>query len=208
MAGWTRGRHRCCSTWRAVFAAMLAAMAVAGALGLAFERVIVRPVYGQHLKQILITMGGMIVGEELIKVIWGPEQIPLPLPDALARLLPARRRGDREVPPAGGGRRACGVRRACCCVLNRTKIGLLIRAGVQDREMVESAGLPHPAPVRRRVRRRLGAGRPGRRDVGPVPAERDAADRRAGQRADLHRHHHRRPGLDAAAASSARCWSG
>jgi branched-chain amino acid transport system permease protein len=29
--------------------------------------------------------------------------------------------------------------------LNRTKIGLLIRAGVQDREMVESAGLPHPA---------------------------------------------------------------
>ena len=38
-----------------------AAMAVSGALGLAFERVIVRPVYGQHLKQILITMGGLIV---------------------------------------------------------------------------------------------------------------------------------------------------
>ena len=37
-----------------------------------FERVLVRPVYGQHLKQILITMGGMIIGEELIKVIWGP----------------------------------------------------------------------------------------------------------------------------------------
>ena len=62
---------------------MLVAMAAAGALGLAFERVIVRPVYGQHLKQILITMGGMIVGEELIKVIWGPQQIPLPLPETL-----------------------------------------------------------------------------------------------------------------------------
>ena len=36
-----------------------------------------------HLKQILITMGGMIVGEELIKVIWGPQQIALPLPEAL-----------------------------------------------------------------------------------------------------------------------------
>ena len=67
----------------AVFAAMLAAMAVAGAIGFAFERVIVRPVYGQHLKQILITMGGMIVGEEIIKVIWGPAQIPLPLPETL-----------------------------------------------------------------------------------------------------------------------------
>jgi branched-chain amino acid transport system permease protein len=44
----------------------------------------VRPVYGNHLKQILITMGGMIIGEELIKVIWGPLQIPLPLPEACA----------------------------------------------------------------------------------------------------------------------------
>ena len=47
----------------AVFAAMLAAMALAGAIGWAFERLMVRPVYGQHLKQILITMGGMIIGE-------------------------------------------------------------------------------------------------------------------------------------------------
>ncbi|HSQ72165.1 MAG TPA: branched-chain amino acid ABC transporter permease, partial [Rubrivivax sp.] len=66
-----------------VFAAMAVAMAVAGAVGWAFERVIVRPVYGLHLKQILITMGGMIVGEEIIKVIWGPLQIALPLPDVL-----------------------------------------------------------------------------------------------------------------------------
>jgi len=69
--------------WRnmvAVLPAMLIAMAVAAAVGLAFERFIVRPVYGQHLKQILITMGGMIIGEELIKVIWGPLQIALPCP--------------------------------------------------------------------------------------------------------------------------------
>jgi branched-chain amino acid transport system permease protein len=82
MADWAASE----SLWRnlvAVFAAMLVAMAVAGALGWAFERVIVRPVYGLHLKQILITMGGMIVGEEIIKVIWGPLQIPLPLPTAL-----------------------------------------------------------------------------------------------------------------------------
>ena len=86
---------------------MLVAMVVAGAVGLAFERVIVRPVYGQHLKQILITMGGMIVGEELIKVIWGPLQIPLPLPEALRGSFLHRRRGGREVPRAGGGHRRC-----------------------------------------------------------------------------------------------------
>ena len=82
MGDWTGSQE----LWRnlvAVFPAMLVAMAVAGAVGLAFERFIVRPVYGQHLKQILITMGGMIIGEELIKVIWGPAQVPLPLPEAL-----------------------------------------------------------------------------------------------------------------------------
>ena len=82
MSDWTQSAD----IWRnlmAVVPAMVIAMLVAGAVGLAFERFIVRPVYGQHLKQILITMGGMIIGEELIKVIWGPAQIPLPLPEGM-----------------------------------------------------------------------------------------------------------------------------
>ncbi|MFN0183885.1 MAG: branched-chain amino acid ABC transporter permease [Aquabacterium sp.] len=123
----------------AVFAAMLVAMVAAAAVGLAFERVIVRPVYGLHLKQILITMGGMIVGEEIIKVIWGPQQIPLPLPSALrgAFLI-----GDAAVEKYRVLAALIGalVFIALAFTLNRTKIGLLIRAGVQDREMVESLG--------------------------------------------------------------------
>ena len=82
MGDWTGSQQ----LWRnlvAVFSAMLVAMMVASVIGLAFERFIVRPVYGKHLKQILITMGGMIIGEELIKVIWGTQQIPLALPEAL-----------------------------------------------------------------------------------------------------------------------------
>ena len=123
----------------AIFLAMLAAMAAAGALGLAFERVIVRPVYGMHLKQILITMGGMIVGEEMIKVIWGPLQIPLPLPPALRGSILL---GDAAVEKYRLVAVAVGavVLVAMLWALNRTKVGLLIRAGVQDREMVESLG--------------------------------------------------------------------
>ena len=123
----------------AVGAAMLVAMAVAGAIGYVFERLIVRPVYGQHLKQILITMGGMIIGEELIKVVWGAEQIPLPLPQGLrgAYLI-----GDAAIERYRVVAVVVGlaVFLAMLFVLNRTKIGLLIRAGVQDREMVESLG--------------------------------------------------------------------
>ncbi|MES2947806.1 MAG: branched-chain amino acid ABC transporter permease [Pseudomonadota bacterium] len=128
--------------WRnlvAVFPAMLVAMAVAGALGLAFERFIVRPVYGQHLKQILITMGGMIIGEELIKVVWGPAQIALPLPEAMRGSLYL---GDAAIEKYRLMAVVVGlaVFATLAWVLGRTKIGLLIRAGVQDREMVESLG--------------------------------------------------------------------
>lgn len=123
----------------ALLPAMLVAMAVAGALGLVFERLIIRPVYGMHLKQILITMGGMIIGEELIKVIWGPEQIPLPLPEALRGAVLM---GDAAVEKYRLLAVLVGaaVFAAMVWTLNRTKVGLLIRAGVQDREMVESLG--------------------------------------------------------------------
>jgi branched-chain amino acid transport system permease protein len=123
----------------AVLPAMVVAMLVAGAIGLAFERFIVRPVYGNHLKQILITMGGMIIGEELIKVIWGPLQIPLPLPEGMRGSLFL---GDAAVEKYRLIAVVVGVRvfAALLWTLTRTKIGLLIRAGVQDREMVESLG--------------------------------------------------------------------
>ncbi|MFT5590539.1 MAG: branched-chain amino acid transport system permease protein [Bradyrhizobium sp.] len=119
--------------------AMLAAMVVAGAVGFVFERVIVRRVYGQHLKQILITMGGMVVGEELIKVIWGAQQIALPLPAALRGALIV---GDAAIEKYRVLAMVVGllVFGVMVLVLNRTKLGLLIRAGVQDREMVESLG--------------------------------------------------------------------
>ncbi|MDO9093102.1 MAG: branched-chain amino acid ABC transporter permease [Rubrivivax sp.] len=123
----------------AIFCAMLVAMAVAGGVGLAFERVIVRPVYGLHLKQILITMGGMIVGEEIIKVIWGPLQIALPLPEPLRGAFLF---GDAAIEKYRIVASLVGLAVFALLVwtLSRTKVGLLIRAGVQDREMVESLG--------------------------------------------------------------------
>jgi branched-chain amino acid transport system permease protein len=123
----------------AVLPAMGVAMLVAGAVGLAFERFIVRPVYGNHLKQILITMGGMIIGEELIKVIWGPLQIPLPLPQGMQGTLLL---GDAAVEKYRLVAVTVGVIvfASLLWLLTRTKIGLLIRAGVQDREMVEALG--------------------------------------------------------------------
>ncbi len=138
MGDWT-GSQDLVRNLTAVFVAMLVAMLVAGTVGLAFERFIVRPVYGQHLKQILITMGGMIIGEELIKVIWGPQQIALPLPEGLRGSLLL---GDAAIERYRLLAVLVGflVFAVLAWTLSRTKIGLLIRAGVQDREMVESLG--------------------------------------------------------------------
>lgn len=138
MADWT-GSASWLMNLAAVLPAMLIAMAVAGAVGLAFERFIVRPVYGQHLKQILITMGGMIIGEELIKVVWGPLQMALPLPEAMRGSVlwgEAAIEKYRLLAVVVG----LAIFAGQMWVLSRTKIGLLVRAGVQDREMVESLG--------------------------------------------------------------------
>jgi branched-chain amino acid transport system permease protein len=123
----------------AIAPALVAAIVVAGLLGLFFERVIIRPVYGQHLKQILITTGGMIVAEQLIHVLWGPDLLPLPRPATLRGSFLV---GDiafekfRLIAVVIG----LAIFVALIVLLNRTKIGLLIRAGVENKEMVEALG--------------------------------------------------------------------
>jgi branched-chain amino acid transport system permease protein len=119
--------------------AITVAMIVTALLGWAFERVIIMPVYGQHLKQILITMGGMIVAEQLIHVIWGAETIALPLPTALRGAIFL---GDAAIEKYRLVAVVIGllVFVGMFLTLNRSKIGLLIRAGVENGEMVEALG--------------------------------------------------------------------
>ena len=123
----------------ALVPALLVAVLVSGLIGLVFERVLIVPVYGQHLKQILVTMGGLTVTEELLKAIWGPQAIPLPLPQGLRGSFVW---GDiavekyRLLAVVVGAVIFAGL----LLILNRTKIGLLIRAGVENSEMVEALG--------------------------------------------------------------------
>jgi len=118
---------------------IVVAMAVTGALGYAFERIIIMPVYGQHLKQILVTVGGLIVAEQLIIALFGPVQIVLQLPTAFRGALVF---GDIAVERYRLIAVVVGllIFAAMIIVLNRTRIGLLIRAGVENGEMVEALG--------------------------------------------------------------------
>jgi branched-chain amino acid transport system permease protein len=138
LSGWTSADSLALNL-AALLLAALAGTLGTGVLGWAFERVIIRPVYGQHLKQILITMGGLIVAEELVHVIWGGDQKSMSLPTALRGAIVV---GDVALEKfrllaVGVG---LTVYAAMALVLNRTKIGLLIRAGVENQEMVEALG--------------------------------------------------------------------
>ncbi len=123
----------------ALLALIAVAMAVTGVIGFAFERIIIMPVYGQHLKQILVTVGGLIVAEQLIVAVFGPVQIALPLPTAFRGALVF---GDVAIERYRLIAVVVGlvIFAAMLLILGRTRIGLLIRAGVENAEMVEALG--------------------------------------------------------------------
>jgi branched-chain amino acid transport system permease protein len=120
-------------------AAFLAAIVVAGAIGLIFDRVLIRPVHGNHLKQILITMGGFIVVEQLIRAVWGSEVMTLNVP---ATLRGSVFLGEAAIERYRIAALVVGlvVFASMLLILNKTRIGLQIRAGVEDREMLEAMG--------------------------------------------------------------------
>ncbi|MFA9215834.1 MAG: branched-chain amino acid ABC transporter permease [Sphingomonadaceae bacterium] len=119
--------------------AVLVAMAVTALLGWLYERLVIRRVYGNALMQILITFGAATVVQELVTAIWGAELIPLTRPAVLDGAFVL---GEAEIEKfrllcAMAGLLVFG---AMMLVLHGTRIGLLVRAGVENGEMVEALG--------------------------------------------------------------------
>ena len=119
--------------------AMVAAMITVGILGIILERVVVRRVYGNHLFQILITFGATIVLVELIRVFWGPndEVTTVPLTFSgnwdIMDVIVSRYR----IICIFLGAIVYGVIQL---ILKKTKLGTIVRAGVEDRDMVQAMG--------------------------------------------------------------------
>ncbi len=121
------------------FLAIVAAGVVVGILGIIVERVLVRRVYGSHLFQILITFGGMVVLTELIRIIWGPNDEVMPVPAMFQRnwdlfdIIVLKY-------PIYAIVLGLIVYAAIQLVLKKTKVGKIVRAGVEDPEMVQAMG--------------------------------------------------------------------
>ena len=120
--------------------ALVVAPAVVGLVGLLMEPLLLRRLRGRHLDQVLLTIGVSLVISDVIGLTFGREIHAIPLPAGL----------DRSVPLVGGDYPlyrlfviAFGVALAAglSLVHRRTRLGALIRAGVDDAQMLDALGV-------------------------------------------------------------------
>jgi branched-chain amino acid transport system permease protein len=115
-------------------------LVLGGAFAALVELVLIRPLYSRHIEQVLVTVGLQLAFVALVSGIWGPDPKTFVVPAWLhettnlgGALIP----NDRWV--------EIGVAAAMLALLQlflrRTRYGLIIRAGVENRAMVQALGI-------------------------------------------------------------------
>jgi branched-chain amino acid transport system permease protein len=144
--------------------AVVVATLTGGGLGALMEATLIRPLYERALYQIMLTFGLSFIGVELVRAIWGRQGYTMPKPPVFAGLgegCPATSLGDwlryncATLELTIGGETArirtyneilvplvgVLVLVTVWILLQRTRLGMIIRAGVQDSEMVQALGI-------------------------------------------------------------------
>lgn len=139
--GFTVGKHlHAGSSWPG-FVLMLLVGTVTGAVfALLTELLLVRRLYEREIEQVLVTVGLGLAAVALVNGAWGSDSQSFPAPAWTARttsLLGADIPNDRFVCIAA----AVGVLAGLLILLHRTRYGLIIRAGVENRAMVTALGV-------------------------------------------------------------------
>jgi branched-chain amino acid transport system permease protein len=120
--------------------AVLVGLAVGALIGAVVELVMIRPLYTRHIEQVLVTVGLGLVAVAVYQGIWGPDPVPFSGPDwtkGTTPLLGAAIPNDRWLLIGA----AVVVLLAIIALLRFTRIGLIIRAGVENRSMVQALGI-------------------------------------------------------------------
>lgn len=120
-------------------AAPIAGLVVA-MLGGLLERLVLRRLTGNPLGQVLVTLGVAFIISDACLMIWGGDPIPVPTPRAVARPLvfaglafPTYRLVVLGI--------AIAVAGGLYVLLERTRLGAMIRAGVDDMQIARAVGI-------------------------------------------------------------------
>ena len=128
------------------FPSILAAALIIGLFGMLFEAVLIRPLYGRLPEYtLLLTFGTALIFEQVVRRIWGDVAVNFPgLPGWLRGSVSL---GDYSFPMYKDVflvALTALVLAAIWLLINKTNIGMIIRAGTRDAEMVKILGINMP----------------------------------------------------------------
>ena len=114
---------------------------VVAALGGLFERLVLRRLKANPLGQVLVTLGMSFIISDACLLFWGGDSIPVPTPQNLQ--APTRILGF-VFPTYRLVLVGCAIGAAIVLyyLLDRTRLGAMIRAGVDDGQMARAVGIP------------------------------------------------------------------
>lgn len=111
-------------------------------IGIAMEFTVLRHFYKRdHLDQVLVTFGFILILNEMARFLWGAQGLSMTLPDALSQ--PITLFGELSYPLYRFGFILCGLLVSCLLyiLIVRTRIGMIVRAGASDRDMLRGLGI-------------------------------------------------------------------
>lgn len=125
-----------------LFLAVLLGIPLAILLGLIVERLLITHLYDRdHLYQVLLTFGLILIFNELQSVIWGDDPHGVPIPEILKGSLPLTDVLSYPYYRIFVSLACLALAGGMYFVIQRTRLGMMIRAGASNREMVESLGI-------------------------------------------------------------------
>jgi len=121
---------------------VLAAIAGSAAAGLIIEALVIRRLYSrEHLDQVLATFALILILNQLVVLGFGRQPIFAALPQGFTgsvQLLPGLHYPSYRLLVIGAGLSVAG---GLYLLINRTRIGMLVRAGATNRDMVRALGV-------------------------------------------------------------------
>ncbi len=111
-------------------------------LGMGLERLLFRQLYTRdHLYQVLLTYGLILVFEELRSIIWGDDVHGVAVPALLNASIPLTENLSYPVYRLAISGVCLLLALALYLLIQKTRLGMMIRAGASNRDMVQSLGI-------------------------------------------------------------------
>jgi len=122
--------------------AIPAGLALSVALGLALEWLLIKRLYRLgHLQQVLLTYGLILIIEEMRSIVWGDDVHSVPIPTLLSASIPLTDTLSYPVYRLAISAVCVVFALLLYLLIQHTRLGMKIRAGAQDRAMVQSLGI-------------------------------------------------------------------